>query len=461
MDKTYEPQKFEKDIYSWWENAGFFKPPMNGAEPFTIIMPPPNITAQLHVGHALDNSVQDCIIRYKRMKGFNTLWVPGTDHASIATEVKIIEKLREEGLDKHQLGREKFLERAWQWREKYGRRIAVQLRSLGSSCDWSREEFTMGEKPSRAVRHVFVKLYKNVPYRARGLFAHGELFPRPVAARAQAPQLNGNAPPVFFAPLPRPLQKLLPAELMFVQALFAELFDYFDFRGNRRVVGAGHPKRVEALHSLIPDYAVLHRVVERVPDVKLRGNVGRRHNDCKRLRSVHRRLEKARVFPPRINILLKFLRFVSFVHNSPPVAFAVVIFLNYKLNSKMNNIFTLFLRLAGQANQSYILLFVFRSQYVYKRVRRFRRNQRYAAISKAFFRSLQGMPIAIHALQARHNRFDEAVVNPNTVIFLRLIQIEPFFFRGVCLHNPKLMLRHRFHLQILVRRFCLKLFSLT
>lgn len=167
MDKTYEPQKFEKDIYSWWEREGFFAPEAgSAAKPFTIVMPPPNITAQLHIGHALNNTMQDCIIRYKRMKGFNALWVPGTDHASIATEVKVIEKLREEGVNKRELGREKFLQRAWQWRDKYGRRIVEQLRGLGTSCDWSREAFTMGQAPSRAVRHVFVKLYnKGLIYR--------------------------------------------------------------------------------------------------------------------------------------------------------------------------------------------------------------------------------------------------------------------------------------------------------
>ncbi|HRX13743.1 MAG TPA: valine--tRNA ligase [Eubacteriales bacterium] len=160
MEKTYEPKKFEKDIYTWWEKQGYFTPDLNSDKPsFTIVMPPPNITAQLHIGHALNNAIQDCLIRYKRMKGFNTLWLPGSDHASIATEVKIIEKLKTEGTDKYALGRKKFLERAWLWYAEYGGRIENQLRSLGLSCDWTRKAFTMDENLSKAVKHVFVKLY--------------------------------------------------------------------------------------------------------------------------------------------------------------------------------------------------------------------------------------------------------------------------------------------------------------
>ncbi|MBR5145424.1 MAG: class I tRNA ligase family protein, partial [Clostridia bacterium] len=160
MAKTYEPQSFEKDLYHWWEKEGFFTPSVDSKkEPFTIVIPPPNITGQLHMGHALDESIQDCIIRFKRMQGYSTLWLPGTDHASIATEVKIVEQLAKEGIDKYDLGREKFLERAWDWKKQYGGRIVEQLRCLGSSCDWTREAFTMDERCSRAVKHVFVKLY--------------------------------------------------------------------------------------------------------------------------------------------------------------------------------------------------------------------------------------------------------------------------------------------------------------
>ena len=160
MEKVYEPQKFETEIYNQWLEKGYFTPKIDkDKEPFTIVIPPPNITGQLHMGHALDNAVQDCLIRYKRMQGYCTLWLPGTDHASIATEFKIVEQVKKEGMDKQDIGREKFLEMAWAWKEKYGGRIVEQLKRLGSSCDWTREAFTLDEKRSKAVRHVFKKLY--------------------------------------------------------------------------------------------------------------------------------------------------------------------------------------------------------------------------------------------------------------------------------------------------------------
>lgn len=161
MEKNYEPLQFENKIYQRWEKAGYFTPEINkDKKPFTILMPPPNITGQLHMGHALDNAVQDCIIRFKRMQGFSALWLPGTDHSSIATEVKVAEKLADEGVNKHALGREGFLKEAWAWKEKYNDRILTQLRRLGVSCDWSRLAFTMDENLSKAVRHVFVTLFK-------------------------------------------------------------------------------------------------------------------------------------------------------------------------------------------------------------------------------------------------------------------------------------------------------------
>ena len=164
LDKTYEPQNKENSIYKKWEENHCFKPfsdsyKISDKENFTIIMPPPNITGQLHIGHALNNTTQDFLIRYKRMKGYNTLWIPGTDHASIATEVKIIEALKKEGLSKEKLGREEFLKRAWQWNDKYGGRIKLQLKTLGCSCDWDRCAFTMDEKRQKSVLHVFKKLY--------------------------------------------------------------------------------------------------------------------------------------------------------------------------------------------------------------------------------------------------------------------------------------------------------------
>ena len=171
MEKTYNPQAIEKETYERWEKSGAFTPKRDPDKtPFTIVMPPPNITGQLHMGHAMDGVLQDSLIRYHRMKGDAALWLPGTDHASIATEVKIVDKLRSEGLSKEALGREKFLERAWAWKEEYGGRITRQLRRMGASCDWSRERFTMDEGCSRAVREVFVRLYeKDLIYRGNRL----------------------------------------------------------------------------------------------------------------------------------------------------------------------------------------------------------------------------------------------------------------------------------------------------
>ncbi len=160
MSKTYSPQEFEAKLYKEWEQKGYFKAKVDKTkEPFTIVIPPPNITGQLHMGHALNNSIQDTIVRYKRMQGFSTLWIPGTDHASIATEVKIVEKMKSEGLSKQDVGREGFLERAWEWKAQYGGRIVEQLKSLGSSCDWSREAFTMDDNLSSSVKKVFIDLF--------------------------------------------------------------------------------------------------------------------------------------------------------------------------------------------------------------------------------------------------------------------------------------------------------------
>lgn len=160
LNKTYNPDEIEKKQYKKWLEKKYFHAEVDkGKKPFTIVMPPPNITGQLHMGHALDNTMQDIVIRFKRMQGYNALWQPGTDHASIATEVKIIEQLKKEGIDKKELGREKFLKRAWEWKEEYGGRIINQLKKLGSSADWDRERFTMDEGCSQAVEEVFVNLY--------------------------------------------------------------------------------------------------------------------------------------------------------------------------------------------------------------------------------------------------------------------------------------------------------------
>lgn len=167
MNKNFEPKDFEGRIYDNWMKRGYFTPTIDKSKkPFCIVIPPPNITGQLHMGHALNNTLQDIIIRYKRMDGFCTLWVPGTDHASIATEVKIVEQIQKEGLTKEGVGREAFLERAYRWKDTYGGKITEQLKRLGTSCDWSREAFTMDAQCSRAVREVFVNLYeKGLIYR--------------------------------------------------------------------------------------------------------------------------------------------------------------------------------------------------------------------------------------------------------------------------------------------------------
>ena len=169
LPKTYSPSEFEDRIYADWCEKGLFTPTIDKSKQhYSIVIPPPNITGQLHMGHALDNTLQDILIRYKRMKGFCTLWVPGTDHASIATEAKIVEAMRKEGLTKEDLGRDKFLERAWEWKKQYGGRIIEQLKKMGSSCDWTRERFTLDEGCSAAVRKVFGQLYD------KGLIYRGE-----------------------------------------------------------------------------------------------------------------------------------------------------------------------------------------------------------------------------------------------------------------------------------------------
>ena len=160
LAKNYKPSEFEDKIYDFWIEGNYFHAEADpDKKPYTIVMPPPNITGQLHIGHALDETLQDILIRWRRMSGYSALWLPGTDHASIATEAKIVEAMRKEGVSKDDLGREKFLERAWDWKREYGGRITTQLRKLGVSCDWSRERFTMDEGCSDAVKEVFVKLY--------------------------------------------------------------------------------------------------------------------------------------------------------------------------------------------------------------------------------------------------------------------------------------------------------------
>lgn len=175
LAKTYDPKEVEDRIYKFWLDGGYFRATVNALDetgakkrPYTIVMPPPNVTGQLHMGHALDGTLQDILIRFRRMQGYEALWLPGTDHASIATEAKIVESMAKEGLTKEQIGREKFLERAWDWTRKYGGRIVEQQKKLGSSCDWDRQRFTLDDGCSRAVREVFVRLYE------KGLIYRGE-----------------------------------------------------------------------------------------------------------------------------------------------------------------------------------------------------------------------------------------------------------------------------------------------
>ena len=176
LAKQYDPKGTEDRIYQTWCDKGYFHTKIDRSKrPFTIVMPPPNVTGQLHMGHAMDETWQDILIRYKRMQGYAALWVPGTDHASIATEAKVVAQMQEEGLTKEMLGREGFLERAWAWKNTYGNRIVGQLKKLGCSCDWQRERFTMDEGCSEAVLDVFAGLYEKRPDLPRQ--PHGQLVP--------------------------------------------------------------------------------------------------------------------------------------------------------------------------------------------------------------------------------------------------------------------------------------------
>ena len=160
IGSRYNHKEIERKWYEYWEESGFFKANPNSDKPgFSIVLPPPNVTGSLHMGHTVMAVVQDVLSRYKRMAGFDVLWLPGTDHAGIATQMLVERKLREDGISRHDIGREKFLEKVWEWKKEHGNRITKQLRHLGTSLDWSRERFTMDEGLSKAVREVFVRLY--------------------------------------------------------------------------------------------------------------------------------------------------------------------------------------------------------------------------------------------------------------------------------------------------------------
>ena len=167
LPKNYDPKEFEDRLYGFWNDNGYFTPEIDeNKKPYTIMMPPPNVTGSLHMGHALNNTIQDILIRWKRMEGYSALWLPGTDHASISTEAKVVEKIKSEGRSKDELGREGFLKEAWEWTDLYGGTIKNQLKKLGVSCDWTRDRFTLDEMLSNAVEEVFVRLYdKGLIYR--------------------------------------------------------------------------------------------------------------------------------------------------------------------------------------------------------------------------------------------------------------------------------------------------------
>ncbi|MBP3333615.1 MAG: valine--tRNA ligase [Clostridia bacterium] len=205
LAKTYSPSELEERLYKFWNDNGYFTPDVNDNRPsFSIVIPPPNVTGQLHMGHALDETLQDILVRYKRMQGFNTLWVPGTDHAGIATQIKVEERLRvDEKLTRYDLGREKFLERVWAWKDTYENRITGQLKKLGASCDWSRQRFTMDEGCSKAVREVFVNLYnKGLIYRGNRII---NWCPRCLTALSDA-EVEYKDQPGFFWHIKYPIK---------------------------------------------------------------------------------------------------------------------------------------------------------------------------------------------------------------------------------------------------------------
>ena len=205
LAKNYNPQEFEDRIYGEWCEKNYFAPDSDPKKKkYSIVIPPPNVTGQLHMGHALDETLQDVLIRLKRMQGFSTLWVPGTDHAGIATQIKVEERLRvDEGLSRYDLGREKFLERVWAWKDSYEERITSQLKKLGASCDWSRQRFTMDEGCSRAVREVFVNLYeKGLIYRGHRII---NWCPRCLTALSDA-EVEYRDQPGFFWHIKYPIK---------------------------------------------------------------------------------------------------------------------------------------------------------------------------------------------------------------------------------------------------------------
>ena len=366
LAKQYDPSQVEDRIYQFWLDGGYFHTKADpDKKPYTIVMPPPNVTGQLHMGHAVDNTMQDILIRTKRMQGYAALWVPGTDHASIATEAKVVEAMRAEGLTKEMVGRDGFLERAWAWKTKYGNRIVSQLKKLGCSCDWQRERFTMDEGCSDAVKEVFVRLYNEgliyrgnrmvnwcphcntsisdaeVEYEAKeGSFWHllypvketGEMLE---LATTRPETMLGDTAVAINAEDPRykhlhgchVVLPLLGREIPIVCDEHADMekgtgvvkitpaHDPNDFGlgGNGRMVGAGHPQRGIALHPLVAGQDVLPGLIHGVAHVQLAGDVRRRHDDGKRLfAAVDLGMEIPLVAPVLIDAILGALRGILF-----------------------------------------------------------------------------------------------------------------------------------------------------
>src|SRR5678815_2872838 len=347
MEKHFDPAAARKRWNREWEDKRLFVPDDSSQdEPFVITLPPPNVTGVLHVGHILGDTVQDQLIRWKRMNGFNTLWIPGTDHAGIATQKVVENALLKEGKKRSDMTREEFLTEAWKWKEHHHARIVEQMKQLGCAFDWSREAFTLDEARSRAVREAFVRLYEKgliyrgdyivnwcpldqtaisdeevalvvrdffvgdgglvegapvddvvapineallveaderFAHRARARLVQRERLATPVERAAELLHLFDDARVMVLFPFPRFGEELLARHVAALFPFFEErVLDHF-LCGNAGVIGPGNPERVETVHPLPADELVLHRVAQDVADVQHAGDVGRRKRDDERL----------------------------------------------------------------------------------------------------------------------------------------------------------------------------------
>ena len=316
LPKVYDPRDVESRIYKLWMDGDCFKAEPNpDKKPFSIVMPPPNVTGQLHMGHAMDCTLQDILIRYKRMQGYEALWLPGSDHAGIATQIKVEEELRKnEGLTRYDLGREKFLERVWAWKEKYGSRIVEQQKKMGASCDWSRDRFTMDEGCSRAVRETFCELYE------KGLIYKGSRIinwcPHCLTALSDA-EVEYTDKPGNLWYIRYPLADG-SGDIVIATTRPETMF------GDTGVAAAGQPQCLVALHPLKAGQDVLQGAVQGVAHVELAGDVGGRHDDGERLllRVLHA-LEAVMILPHLIDAGLHLLGLIHlgefFVHVDSPI----------------------------------------------------------------------------------------------------------------------------------------------